>query len=202
MLRARDARRRACGAWYDDAMTTAEKLYTAEEFLALPGDPSGGKMELVEGRVYVMSPVNRQHGRLQLRIGAALAAFVDAHELGEVVVETGYALASGLVRAPDVSYVSGLPASDATGFVAGPPALAVEVWSPGDRESDLLQKVGEYLDAGSGRVWVVRPQRSSLTVYYAGGETRTLHRGDTLTSGDAGFGVEGFALPLSQLFPG
>lgn len=181
-------------------MTTAEKLYTAEEFLALPSDPSGGKMELVEGRVFVMSPVNRLHGRLQLRIGAALAAFADASEPGEVVVETGYVLRSGLVRAPDVSYVSGPAPDDAKGFVAGAPTLAVEVSSLGDRESDLLQKVGEYIDAGSSRVWVVRPERGTVSIYSTGGETRTLHRGDTLTSDDAGFAVEGFDLPLGQLF--
>ena len=181
-------------------MTTAEKLYTAEEFLALPGDPSGGKMELVAGRVCLMSPVNRQHGRLQLRIGVALVAFADAHEPGEVVVETGYLLRPGLVRAPDVSYVSGTVPDDGRGFVEGAPTLAVEVSSPGDRESDLLQKVGEYIDAGASRVWVVRPERGSVAIYSSDGEARTFHRGETLTSAEAGFAVEGFELNLDDLF--
>lgn len=170
-------------------MTTAEKLYTAEEFLALPSDPSGGKMEFVEGRVFVRA--------------VPLREFVRRHELGIVRVETGYRLAPRSVRAPDVSFVARDqldPTRDRASYISGPPTLAIEVVTHDDREADVLRKVGEYLDAGAQRVWVVRYESVAVTVYRPGGETRTLHRGETLTSDDAGFAVEGFDLPLGQLF--
>jgi Uma2 family endonuclease len=186
-------------------MTTAEKLYTAEEFLALPGDPSGGKMELVEGRVVVMPPVGDWHGEEQLELAVPLREFARLHDLGTVRVETGFRIAPQTVRAPDVSFVAGrdqAPARDRTSYLPGAPTLAIEVVSHADREADVLRKVGEYLDAGSARVWVVRFESAAVTVYRPDGEARTLHTEDTLTSDDAGFGVEGFALPLKQLFPG
>ncbi|MBA4182070.1 MAG: Uma2 family endonuclease [Anaerolinea sp.] len=184
-------------------MTTAEKLYTAEEFLTLPEDPSGGKMELVEGKVCVMPPVGDWHGEQQIELAVPLREFARRHDLGIVRVETGYRLEPGNVRAPDVSFVEKErldPARDRSSFIAGPPTLAIEVVTNDDRAAHLLRKVGEYLDAGARRVWAVRHAGATVTVFTDDGETRTLHRGDILTSDDAGFVVEGFALPLDQLF--
>jgi hypothetical protein len=60
--------------------------------------------------------------------------------------------------------------------------------------------VQRYLAAGTPRVWVVRLTSKDVTVYWPGGEARVLHPGDTLTSEDAGFAVDGFSLPLDDLF--
>jgi len=134
-----------------------------------------------------------------------LRSFVLAHSLGRVLVESGYRLKSDpdTVRGPDVSFIAmehipetGLP----SGYFEGPPSLAVEVLSPTDSERDVLVKVGEYLDAGAERVWLVRSSNKTVTVYFAGGEVATLHAGDTLDSSHAGFSVEGFALPIDEIF--
>ena len=60
--------------------------------------------------------------------------------------------------------------------------------------------VAEYLAAGSERVWAVRPEQRTVIVFSADGEVRTLRIGDTLTSADAGFAVDGFALPVADIF--
>lgn len=80
------------------------------------------------------------------------------------------------------------------------PNLAVEVKSADDTNAELLGKVAEYLDAGSHRVWVVRPEQQTVTVFSADGDVRTLRVGDALTSADAGFAVEGFALAVAEIF--
>ncbi|MGH2625315.1 MAG: Uma2 family endonuclease, partial [Anaerolineales bacterium] len=64
------------------------------------------------------------------------------------------------VRAPDVHVIAADQpefVEDDDGFVQGAPALAIEVTSPDDRDAYLSRKVVEYLEAGSRRVWVVRP---------------------------------------------
>lgn len=185
-------------------MTTAQKLLTAEEFFALPDPPEGGKMELVDGRVITMSPVGRQHGKLAIKLGGSLSSFAESHDLGEVAAETGFRLFGErqLVRAPDVSFVASPQLSDAAedGFIDGPPTLAVEVISPDDRDSEIATKLAEYLAAGAQRVWIVRPQNKSVMVCRPNGDAHIHGLGDTLTSDDAGFGVEGFELPLGELF--
>ena len=185
--------------------TTAERLYTVEEFEDLPARPEGGKAELVDGRLLVMSPVGKKHGILQGRLFSAFDAFAASHALGAAGVEIGFVLPleAVRVRAPDVCFIAGPPESfDETdeGLVHGPPTLAVEVTSPGDTDAEVAEKVAEYLRAGSDRVWVVRPTIKSVTVHLPGGDSHAYGLGDTLTSAQAGFNVEGFALPLASLF--
>jgi Uma2 family endonuclease len=185
-------------------MSTAEKLLTAEEFFHLPEPIEGGKMELVDGKVVTMSPVGLQHGEVAAEICEALRAFVRPRRLGTVTQETGFRLRRNpdLVRAPDVSFLRAErtpPRGSRASFVEGYPDLAVEVLSPDDRMADVLRKVAEYLDAGAPRVWVADPAAASVAVYRAGG-MRTLGTGETLTSDEAGFEAEGFALPVHAIF--
>lgn len=187
------------------ASPAVPRLLTAEEFLHLPEPIEGGKMELDRGRVVCMSPVGLEHGEIAMDLAFSLKAFVDAKHLGRVSVETGFKLAEDpdIVRAPDVSFVSAgrrPKGAGRRGFVEGAPDLAVEVMSPDDREKDLLAKAGEYLDAGAARVWIVRPQTHSVTVFRAGGEVTTRHEAEVLTSEDAGFSDEGFSLPVGSIF--
>lgn len=193
---------------YSGLMTapTAERLVTAAEFAHMPGPRSGGKMELRRGKVVCMSPVGPVHGERASDIAAILREFARPRRLGRVRVETGYwfGAAPDHVLAPDVSFVSREQAEQETmrdGFVAQPPLLAVEVVSPNDRDTDVAQKVADYLAAGVRRVWVVRPELANVTVHRPGGDAHTYAGDDSLGSDDAAFRVEGFALPLAELFP-
>ncbi len=183
----------------------APKLLTVEEFERLPEPPDGGKMELVDGEVIVMSPVGRKHGKIAGRLDRALGTFAEEHGLGEVGLEVGFRLFPNrrTVRAPDVHIIAADQPEfleDDEGFVLGAPALAIEVTSPDDRDAYLSRKVGEYLEAGSRRVWVVRPNLKAVTVHYPDGASRLFREGDTLTSDEAGFAVAGFELGLAHLF--
>ncbi len=188
-------------------MSTAvtETLFTAGEFANLPEPPDAGKMELVRGRLVVHMPVGGKHGQRQVRIAAALQRFLETAPEGQVTVETGYVLQEDPddVRAPDVSVAPAalLPGGELPdGFIHGAPLLAVEVVSPNDAERDVLAKVGDYLDAGVQRIWLVRARNQTVVVYHGDGLVRQLSMGDTLTSADAGFATDGFQLPLSDIF--
>jgi Uma2 family endonuclease len=179
---------------------------TAEEFLHEPEPPDGGRWELVEGRVVTMPPVSGGHGRRASRIDRLLGTFVEQHALGEVLVEAGYVFARNpdSVRGPDVSFVAndripegGIPDE---GWVPCIPTLAVEVVSPDDLDREVQRKVDLYLAAGVARVWVVRPKNRTITVCRPGGDAHVFGRDESLGSDDAGFAVEGFQLPLRQIF--
>ena len=179
------------------------ELLTADEFWELPEPPHGGRMELVAGRVVTEMPVGEIHAYLAVRLAALLLAFVDAHRLGRVYVELGHRLFNDpdTVRAPDVSFLPREPGSAVTvRYVNEAPALAVEIMSPDEREADVAEKVEEYVDAGSQRVWIVRPTNKTVTVHRPGGDAHTYTVRDTLGSDDAGFAAEGFSLPLEDLF--
>jgi Uma2 family endonuclease len=186
-------------------MTTEAKLLTAEEFMLLPEPLEGGKMELVRGEVVTMAPVGGEHGSVASELVGKLRLFCREHDLGQAAVEVGYRLQRepDLVRAPDVSFLEAARLEEGRfprSFVDGPPTLAVEVVSPGDRDVDLSTKVEEYLAAGARRVWLVRPGLRTITVHRPNGDAHTYRAGDTLSSDDAGFDVEGFALRVDEVF--
>src|SRR5262249_12157501 len=85
-------------------------------------------------------------------------------------------------RRPDIAFVSSerwpidRPTSlrdDAWDVV---PVLAVEVISPTDRASDLLDKVIEYFQAGIRLVWIVYPSQRCIHVFEAWNRVRALRR--------------------------
>jgi Uma2 family endonuclease len=187
-------------------MATAQQLMTVEEFEQLPEPASGEQMELVRGVVLVAPPADTGHGRRGFKIGKLLDRFIEAHRLGEVTGEGGYLLAEDpdVVRAPDTAWLSfdrqERASARETGYFKGAPNLAVEIVSENDRDIDVAGKVDDYLRYGSERVWVVRPRQGTVTVHRPGGDAHVYSAGDTLTSDDAAFPVEGFRLPVSAIF--
>ncbi len=189
-----------------DAPQLSDRLLTAEEFFELPDPLDGGKFELVCGKVVRHMPESGQHGEIAATLVALLWPFIRAHKLGKMLVEVGHLIARGpdVVLAPDASFVSNeqMAATGFSkhGFLPFVPTLAIEVVSPGDLDSEVAEKVDRYLAAGVARVWVVRPQRLTVTVFH-GATSRTVGAEGTLTSAHAGFAVAGFELPVSELFP-
>ena len=143
------------------------------------------------------------HARLTARVVHRLYGFVQEAGIGEVLAEPGILLARDpdTVRGPDVAYYSRerIPeAGYATGFW-GAPDLAVEITSPGNRVSEIQEKVTEYLDAGVRLVWVIDPPTRTVTAYAPDGSARILRYVDTLDGGDV---VPGFRFRLAELFAG
>ena len=68
------------------------------------------------------------------------------------------------------------------------PDLAIEIVSPDDRFSALLEKVAEYLQAGVANVWVVDPyQRVVFEADSAGVRKAPSHRVTTSLTGEVDF---------------
>jgi Uma2 family endonuclease len=144
---------------------------TEEDLLRLPQD--GQKYELVDGEIRV-SPAGARHGAVAVRLTIRLGAFVLERKLGHVFESStgfrwpGRKAGPDNLRSPDLSFVAAGRFADERapeGFVEFAPDLAVEVLSPSDRRRDVLEKVGEYLDAGTRLVWVLDPAERSAAVY-------------------------------------
>ena len=186
------------------ASAIAERLMTAEEF-AETTDPPGMRTELVRGRVIYMPPPANIHGEYVANTILSLGPFARAHDLGRVMAESGYTLQRrpDTVRGPDVSFVSHerlRTQGHGPSYLEGAPTLAVEVISPSETRADVADKVSQYLAAGAERVWEVRPRQRTVTVHRSGSPAVTKHVGDVLTSDDAAFAVDGFALAVEAIF--
>src|SRR5207247_6976926 len=139
---------------------TTRPAATEADLLRTPND--GRKYELVDGEIRV-SPAGGRHGEVCVNLLFRLYSVVKARGLGHVFESsTGFRLPSGNIRSPDIAFVgrgrfAGQKLPEGFGDVV--PDLAVEVLSPEDRARQVLDKVGEYLQAGVGLVWVGGPKR-------------------------------------------
>jgi Uma2 family endonuclease len=182
-------------------MVLKEKLVTADELLRMPDD--GKRRELVRGELREMAPAGSEHGYLALKIGRLLGNHVDDNKLGRVyAAETGFKLSSDpdTVRAPDAAFVTSErveAAGRVDGYWPGAPDLAVEVVSPNDRHSEVVEKALSWLEAGCRMVLVVDPERKVVTVYRSREDIRILVAGDVVDGADV---VPGWKMAVAELF--
>lgn len=177
-------------------------LITAEQLFATPDD--GQRRELTDGELVMMAPASGGHGEIASALGSWLYMHVRSHGLGKVyAAETGFILSRNpdTVLAPDVAFVSRerLPAGGLPyrGFVPFAPDLAAEVLSPDDRQVDVEEKIQRWLDAGTKAVWIINPQRRTVTVHRSSRDPRMLREADVLLGEDV---VPGFELKVAELF--
>ena len=177
--------------------TTTRRIATEEDLRNTPDD---GIYELVDGEIRMSSGGGR-HGKTSMALAVNLAQFVWDRQLGHVFgPNTGHRMPSGNVRCPDVSFVSFLrfpKEAVSDDFVDVAPDLTVEVVSPSDRPRWILDKVGEYLEAGVRLVWVIDPQKRRATASRSLLDVRELGAEDSLDGEDV---VPGFRCRLGDLF--
>jgi Uma2 family endonuclease len=162
----------------------AEASWTVERYAARP--PSGHPEELVRGRIVTLCQPTRRHGQICYKAARVLGDYVEDQDLGHVLSNDSAVITRrdpDTVRGADVAFYSfarlprgPLPAN------YGPevPELVIEVLSPHDRLPRVLQKVGEYLEAGVVVVVVLDDERRSAHVFGADGTIRLLGKDEDL----------------------
>ncbi len=139
---------------------------------------------------------------LALYLGHLLTTFVSDNRLGIVLGADGMLrLAPGLVRIPDVSFISWdrLPSREfpREEIWRLAPDLAVEVISRGNTRQEMARKLADYFSAGVRLVWYVYPATCEVEVYEAADKCVKLTAQETLDGGQV---LPGFRLPLATLF--
>lgn len=183
---------------YVETMTTPA-LLTADDLVRVY--PAGKRTELVRGRMIVREPAGYRHGDVAMAIALAIGHFLRSHALGRLLAaETGFVLSTSpdTVRAPDVAFVrhERIPDPVPRGFARFAPDLVVEVLSPDDRPREVLEKVADWLTAGTQLVWVIDPERRTGRVYRSEGTESLLSESDALDGGDV---LPGFSCRLSEI---
>jgi len=157
--------------------------------------------ELVDG-VLVDKPVGYYESLLAVQLIALLVSFVYEHDLGIVLGADGMVrLAPGLVRLPDVSFLSWdrfpgrrLPPGPIAPLA---PDLAIEVLSPSNTRREMTRKLHEYFAGGCRLVWYVPYRERRVHVHTSPTAVRVLGEGDVLNGGDV---LPGFSLTVRTWF--
>ncbi len=181
--------------------TTSTALMTAEELMQLPDDDL--RHELINGELITMPLPKVPHGRAAMRLGGPLGKFVLDHDLGDFFIsEIGFQLTwnPDTVLGPDLSFISKerlKEVGEVEGYWQGPPDLAVEVLSPGDRRGKVNKKISQWLGSGTRQVWIVDPKHSTVTIYRSESDTTTFSGSDYLEAQDL---LPGFRLAVDRIF--
>jgi Uma2 family endonuclease len=130
-----------------------------------------------------------------------LNTFVLPRKLGFVSGADGtFKLVSGLVRIPDVAFISWdrlpgrkLPAEPIPLLA---PDLAVEVLSKSNTKSEIDRKLHEYFAAGTRLAWVIDPKKRIARAYISPRRSKRITERQSL---DGGSVLPGFVLPLHEV---
>jgi Uma2 family endonuclease len=157
--------------------------------------------ELVDG-VLIEKDMASFESQLAALIVYFLLRHLESGDLGVVLGADGMLrLAPGLIRIPDVSFISWEQIQEET-FPDDPiaslyPDLAVEVISAGNSPGEMRRKLRDYFGAGTQLVWFIYPKTRTAEVYISLRQRKVLTEADSLLGGDV---LPGFELSLEKLF--
>jgi len=185
-------------------MSRSQRKLTYADFLLFPDD--GKRHELIDGVHYVTPSPSLTHqellGRLHLAIGNFL---VPRRHLGRVVLSPfDVVMSNHDVVEPDLLFIAGDQQTMITeANVQGPPALVVEILSPGSRRRDQGIKRKLFDEKGVREYWMVDPKGRRVSICRRAGDgtfplvdTPTLAWDGALTTPL----LPGWSLPLRYLF--
>lgn len=180
------------------------------ETTALPSVPTAKTVadellyEVVNGQRRELPPMGAYENWIAGWLVQLLGPYVTTHRLGRVLPETLFLLdrSADLQRRPDVAFVSygtwpqdrQVPNTSAWSII---PDLAVEVVSPTNTATEVVEKLADYFRAGVKLVWVIYPSHRQVYVYDSPITPRVQVIGQEL---DGGTVIPGFRLRLTTLF--
>lgn len=160
--------------------TTTNRLLTFAEFERLPNAPDG-RCELRHGELVKVPPPKYGHNRIQRRLRRLLEA--AARGVGEIEVELGFRTQSEYeFRVADVAFIS-RERSDRVpdnSYLEGAPDIVIEILSPSNTFTEMLDKEHLCLENGAKEFWVVDPARSQVRVSTPDGLTVTWKSGQRI----------------------
>jgi Uma2 family endonuclease len=156
--------------------------------------------ELVDGTL-VEKAMGFDESRIALELAHLIKAYLDRNDLGICVGADGMMrIAPGLVRIPDVSFITWdrLPGRESPSEPIPDlaPDLAVEVLSEGNTKAEMARKVQEYFGAGVVMVWLIDPRKRTARVFSAVEKSSLVRADETLEGGAI---LPGFVVRLSEL---
>ena len=118
--------------------------------------------DYVDGEVHERNMGEQDHSDLQMQFAYLLRSSDSANRL-RVNPELRVQVSPNRFRVPDVCVR--LRTAPSEQIVRAAPLLCIEVLSPEDRQTCMLQNIRDYLDMGVREVWVADPASRTVTVY-------------------------------------
>ncbi len=183
-----------------------KKIYTREDVLALQNLPENGDktIELIWGELSITAGASILHTLIITRLLKFLGDYLDANPVGLALIDGAmYDLPNGDLVIPDGSLVvtGRYDESDLPVRFPFAPDLAIEVMSPSNTGAQMSAKVDSYLMSGVRLVWVIYPERRTISVYHAQPDGTTMYRSltekDTLSGDDV---MPGLSAQISAIF--
>lgn len=158
--------------------------WTYEDLFDLPDD--GKHYEIIDGELYEMPPPNADHVRVIMNLIRLLLPVADRLGWELRTAPQGLFLPDADPVEPDLILLTAEQRHLVSRRgVEGPPALVIEVLSPGNRPHDLVTKRALYARGGVPEYWPVDPAAATIEVLaLEGGDYRThlLARGDEMVT--------------------
>ena len=184
-------------------MISKLKILTVADWEAMPhGD--GNRYEIIEGELFVSCSPDLTHQRVAANHTFLIFWFLKENPIGEAVPTPGLVLSEHSGVIPDlVVFLNEQAETIVTGErLTGPPALVIEIVSPGSANvrRDRVAKLQLYSKHGVREYWIVDPGNRTVEQYVGHGSSlnllETLHEGDAVSSS----ALPGLSCPLSQIF--
>lgn len=174
---------------------------TGEELARRPDLES---CELVDGRIVPLTPTGHVHGGIEAQLAASMWLYARESGRGQVLSgEVGLYIRRNpdTVRAADLLYISHsrfATRDPAQSYLSVAPELVVEVLSPQDRWSEVMEKLSDYFEAGVDRAWVVDPRSRRVFAYRSLAQVELFEGEDVLRDEEI---LPGYRLSVAELFP-
>ena len=142
-----------------------EDIYTIDDIYALP---DGERAELIDGRIYYMTPPNTMHQRLLNYISTEINLYIRQKGGECEVFPAPFAVFLSKddkdYVEPDISIICDKDKITDKGC-SGAPDWIIEIVSPSSRQMDYFTKLFKYQRAGVREYWIVDPIKEQVAVY-------------------------------------
>lgn len=139
--------------------------YTSEDYWNLP---EGQRAELIDGKLYAMSPPSRIHQELVRELTVTFSNHIKSRGGDCKVYPAPFAVNLNAndetYVEPDLSIICDKSKLSDRGC-EGAPDFIVEVVSPSSRKMDYSKKNTLYSEAGVREYWIVDPEKQRTTIY-------------------------------------
>ena len=144
-----------------------EQFYIIEDIYNLP---DGERAELIDGKIYYMSPPSIRHQRISSILHATIYNYIKSKNGSCEVFSAPFAVFLNeddtIYVEPDISVICDKTKLENGRGCLGSPDWVIEIVSPSSRYMDYFTKLVKYRNAGVREYWIVDPLKNQITTYY------------------------------------
>jgi|SRR5689334_9416574 Uma2 family endonuclease len=185
-------------------MTTKLKTLTIDDWEAMPHG-NGNRYEIIEGELFVSCSPGLTHQIVISNLFTLFVLFREKNPIVEILTGAGVILSTNSAVIPDLVILLNEQRDTiiTNDRLTGPPALIIEVVSPGSANSrrDRVNKLRLYSKHEALEYWIVDPGNLTVEPYVSDGSSlklrQILQRDEDRLSSAA---IPGFSCLLSQIF--